>query len=46
MLRNMTAPHLVSARLISLLPVVVTLLVTAMLVVLSTREQGRTVTSM
>lgn len=46
MLQNMTAPQLDFTRLISLLPAVVTLLVTAILVVLSTREQGRTVASM
>ncbi len=46
MLKHMTAPHMASARLISLLPVGVTIPVTAILVVLSTREQGRTVVSM
>ncbi|MFN8995268.1 MAG: hypothetical protein ACK5X3_16610 [Pseudomonadota bacterium] len=46
MLLRMTAMQLASARLISLLPLGVTLLVTAILVVLSIREQGRTVVSM
>lgn len=47
MLLIMTALPLASARLISLLPLVVTILVAAILVVgLSTREQGRTVANM
>jgi hypothetical protein len=42
----MAAMHLASARLIGLRPLGVTLLVTAILVVLGIREQGRTVVSM
>ncbi|MCA2984126.1 hypothetical protein [Gemmatimonas sp.] len=46
MLPHMTALPLATGRLIGALPVVVTMLVAAILVVFSTREQGRTVASM
>lgn len=46
MLEIMTASLWASARLISLIPVVVAILATAILVVLTTREQGQSVAAM